>query len=68
MHRYKVFVQNLEHDFTEIAQTTTEEDGNTILHRYQSGMVTEDGKIVTTKNLTHPADTPTLFNIKETTA
>lgn len=60
---HKVFIQAIDHSFVEVAQAKFEADADAVLSRYESGMVTLDGTIVTVKNLMSE-DTPTLFKIE----
>lgn len=62
MHTYKVFRQMADSTFVEIAQTRFAADADAVLNNWHSGMVTQNGAIVTTKNLTS-TDTPQLFTI-----
>ena len=69
MYQYKVFLQQLDLSFIEIAQVRYLNDADAVLSRQPSGMITRDGHIVTTKNLMSGRhENPALFNLKETTA
>jgi hypothetical protein len=58
-----VFIQAIDQSFVEVAQAKFEADADAVLSRYESGMVTLNGTIVTVKNLMSE-DTPTLFKIE----
>ncbi len=56
---YKIFRQMADNSFLEIAQTKYLEDAEAILANWHSGMITDRGQIIQTKNL-KSEDTPTL--------
>lgn len=56
MHQYKVFRQIADHSFIETAQCALLVDAESVLANYLSGMITDRGIIIQTKNLTSEDD------------
>ena len=61
MHQYKIFAQVPDHSFIEIAQAAMLEDAEAVLANHSSGMITDDGRIIQTKELVHESEA--LFKI-----
>lgn len=56
MYIYKVFKQIDDYSFIEVAQTTYLEAAEAVYSLLYSGMITENGVIIQTKNLTEPLE------------